>query len=383
MVQQFSNFSDGLTYDDVSLEPNRVDFTRGDIDLSTQLTRNVRLDIPIVSAPMDTVTGHALAIELGKLGGMGFIHRNQSVADQAAEVAATVKAGVRVGAAVGTYETDVERADSLVEAGVTILMIDSAHGHSKFVIDMIAKLKQRHPKVDVIAGNIATSQGAWDLDEAGADGLRVGMGPGAICTTRIISGMGVPQVSALLNVNTEASKTSLPFIADGGINRSGDLTKAIGAGASTIMLGRLLAGTAESIGETVELPADKVPNRFKSILKPNVKTYKFKTYRGMGSLGAMQAGKKLKVGGEFHDKDLKTDKLVAEGVEGLIPLSGSLSDLIATMLEGLKSGMYYTGNRTIADLQQSAKFYINTHASIMESHPHDMLVSNDGGNYTL
>ncbi len=376
-------FSPGLTYDDVSLEPARVDFTRGDIDLSTQLSRNIKLNIPIVSAPMDTVTGHELAIALGKLGGMGFIHRNQSIIDQAAEVAAVAQAGVRVGAAIGTYPADVQRADRLVEAGAIILMIDSAHGHSRFVIDMIRTLKKRHPNIDIIAGNIATTQAAADLDEAGADGLRVGVGPGAICTTRIISGMGVPQISALQNVFVAASKTKLPFIADGGINRSGDLTKAIGVGASTIMLGRLLAGTGESIGEIVELPAEKVPARFKSILKANVKTYKFKTYRGMGSLGAMQAGKKLKAGGEFHDKDLKTDKLVAEGVEGLIPLSGDLQTLIETMLEGLKSGMYYTGNRTIADLQQNARFYINTHAAIMESHPHDMLVSNDGGNYNL
>ncbi len=377
------HFSSGLTYDDVSLEPDRVDFTRGDIDLSTNLSKNVRLEIPIISAPMDTVTGSTMAVELGKLGGIGFIHRNQSIETQAQEVATAASEGVQVGAAIGTYPTDVERADKLIDAGVTILLVDSAHGHSKFVIEMIETLKKRHPKVDVIGGSIATGRAAKDLAKAGADGLRVGVGPGAICTTRIISGMGVPQISALQNVAEFANPSNIPFIADGGINRSGDLAKAIGAGASTVMLGRLLAGTTESIGDIVELPADKVPQRFKSILKPNVKMYKFNTYRGMGSLGAMKAGKKLGAGGEFHDKDYKTDKLVAEGVEGLIPVSGSLQDLVMSMLEGLKSGMYYTGNRTIPELQSNAHFYINTHASILESHPHDMLVTNDGGNYSL
>lgn len=369
-------FLQGITYNDISLAPGRVAFERDDIDLRTQLSRNIELDLPIVASPMDTVTGHRMAIALGQLGGIGFIHRNQAIDSQAEEVAKAAGANVQVGGAVGTYDSDVTRADSLVEAGASVLMVDSAHGHSDFVIGMTRKLKQRYPRLDVISGNIAEAQAAKDLEEAGADGLRVGMGPGAICTTRVISGMGVPQVSALQNVFC----SELPFIADGGINHPGDLTKAL-AFATTVMLGRLLAGTTESPGDVIELTSDKVPARFKSIFEAGQTTRSFKVYRGMGSLGAMAAGKRLNAGGEFHGKDFSTDKLTAEGVEGLVQHTGSLQSVVEKLVEGLKSGMYYTGNRTLAELRANAQFYHNSHASMLESHPHDMIVTKDGGNY--
>jgi IMP dehydrogenase len=376
-------FTPGLTYDDVSLAPGHTNFSRADIQLTTRVSRNVRLEIPFVSAPMDTVTGKELALELGRIGGLGFIHRNQSVEDQTQQVTDVSGEGLQVGAAIGTWPADLERANALVLSGVTALLLDSAHGDTTFMLHAVEKLKKHHPQTDVIAGNIAETGAARRLIEAGADGLRVGMGPGAICTTRIVSGMGVPQITALRNVAKAATRYDIPFIADGGITYSGDLAKAIGAGASTIMFGRLFAGTTESLGELITLRTNQVPDRFKSILNPNVKAYDFKSYRGMGSIGAMNAGKALGDSAEFHDKDYRTDKLVAEGVEGYVPHTGTLKDTVSLLIEGLKSGMYYTGKRSIPKLQRGARFYLNTHASIRESHPHDMLVTNDGGNYQL
>jgi IMP dehydrogenase len=369
-----------LTFDDVLLKPGYAGFLRGDIKLETQLTRNIKLSIPLVSSPMDTVTESKLAIALGKCGGIGIIHRNLTVKDQAREVAKVKAAGQLVGAAVGSSPGYEDRVKALVEAGVDVIVVDSAHGYSQFVIDAVSNIKKQH-KIDVIAGNIATSEGAEALIKAGADGLRVGMGPGAICTTRIVSGMGVPQLTAILDSVEVARAHGIPVIADGGINYSGDITKALAAGASSIMMGRLFAATEEAPGKVVKLAKHQVPDRFKSIVG-GAETYLFKTYRGMGSTGAMEQGKKISSEDEFHGKNFTNKSvLVAEGVEGLVPCTGPLETVCATMLEGVRSGFYYTGAKTIPELWDTAVLRRITNASLHESHPHDLFVTDSGNSY--
>lgn len=369
-----------LTFDDVLLKPGFAGFSRSDIKLSTKLTRNITLDAPLVSSPMDTVTESKLAIALAKFGGIGIIHRNLTIKDQAAEVAKVKKAGFVVGAAVGSSPGYEERVEALVSAGVDVIIIDSAHGFSKFVVEALAHIKKT-TKVDVIAGNIATAEGAEALIKAGADGLRVGMGPGAICTTRLVSGMGVPQLTAIIDTAAAAKKHGIPVIADGGINYFGDITKALAAGASSVMMGRLFAATEESPGEVVEFSRDQVPARFQSIINGDEK-YKFKSYRGMGSIGAMERGKQISSEDEFHGKSYTNKSvLVAEGVEGLVPSSGSLADVAATMLEGVRSGFYYVGATSIPELWDKAVLSIITSASLHESHPHDLFVTNAGNSY--
>ncbi|HZL08274.1 MAG TPA: IMP dehydrogenase [Candidatus Dormibacteraeota bacterium] len=369
-----------LTFDDVLLKPGYAGFSRSDINLGSQLTRNISLKVPLVSAPMDTVTESRLAIALGKAGGIGIIHRNLTIKDQAAEVAKVKKAGQQVGAAVGSSPGYEERVKALVAAGVDVIVVDSAHGFSKFVIDAVKFIKQQH-KVDVIAGNIATAEGAEALIEAGADGLRVGMGPGAICTTRIVSGMGVPQLTAIIESAEVAKQHGVPVIADGGINYFGDITKALAAGASSVMMGRLFAATEESPGEVVEFTKDQVPARFRSIVNGEG-TYKFKAYRGMGSIGAMERGKKISSEDEFHGKSY-TGKtvLVAEGVEGLVPCSGELDTVVKTMMEGIRSGFYYVGAKSIPELWETAVLRRITSASLSESHPHDLFITSAGNSY--
>jgi IMP dehydrogenase len=369
-----------LTFDDVLLKPGYAGFSRGDIDLTTKVTKNITITAPLVSAPMDTVTESELAIALGTFGGLGIIHRNLTIPDQAAEVAKAKAAGVQVGAAVGSSPGYEERVTALIEAGVDVIVVDSAHGYAKFVIDAVEYIKKNHD-VDVIAGNIATAEGAEALIKAGADGLRVGMGPGAICTTRIVSGMGVPQLTAIIETASVAQKYGVPVIADGGINYFGDITKALAAGASCVMMGRLFAATEESPGEMVEFTKDQVPARFRSIIN-SAETYRFKGYRGMGSIGAMERGKAISSEDEFHGKSY-TNKtvLVAEGVEGLVPCSGDLATVASTMLEGIKSGFYYVGATSIAMLWEEAVLQSITTASLTESHPHDLFVTNAGNSY--
>ncbi|PIZ61476.1 guanosine monophosphate reductase [Candidatus Saccharibacteria bacterium CG_4_10_14_0_2_um_filter_52_9] len=370
-----------LTFDDVLLKPGYAGFSRAQIDLTTKLTRNITLKAPLVAAPMDTVTESKLAIALGKFGGIGIIHRNLTIKDQSAEVAKVKKAGVLVGAAVGSSPGYEQRVEALVKAGVDVIVVDSAHGYSKFVIEAVAFIKKHH-KVDVIAGNIATAEGAEALIKAGVDGLRVGMGPGAICTTRIVSGMGVPQLTAILESAAAAKKHGVPVIADGGINYMGDITKALAAGASSVMMGRLFAATEESPGKIVEFTKDQVPRRFQSIINGGAKTYRFKTYRGMGSIGAMERGKKISSEDEFHGKSYTNKSvLVAEGVEGLVPCSGDLETVAGTMMEGVRSGFYYVGATSIPQLWETAVLRRITSASLSESHPHDLFVTNAGNSY--
>lgn len=370
-----------LTFNDVLLLPGFSDFSREEINLETNITSKIKIKIPLVSSPMDTVTESKLAISLGKIGGLGVIHRNLSIENQAYQTKLVKKANIITAAAVGTGKGFEERTKALAQAGVDIILIDSAHGYTKYVLGSIKYIKTNYPKIQIIAGSIATKDAALALIKAGADSLRVGMGPGAICTTRIVSGVGVPQISALFETTKVASKYKIPVIADGGISTSGDMVKALAAGAQTVMMGGFFASTLESPGKKISLPSSEVPARFKSILTPS-KKYLFKEYRGMGSEGAMKKGAKIKLEDEFHGKSYKDRVMVAEGVEGLVPIKGSVEDVVNVALGGIKSGFYYCGAKSISELHKKAVFSQITQASLQESHPHDILLVNAGKSYT-
>jgi IMP dehydrogenase len=476
--------AEGITFDDVLLIPGKSDFVPSQADTRTQLTNNITINIPIVSAAMDTVTESALAIALAQEGGIGIIHKNLSVEAQKREVAkvkrsengvildpVTLSPGepvskalllmneqnvsgipivqgkklvgiltrrdlkflknyevevrtvmvkdklvtgpadttleqakeilqkhkveklllvndkyelaglitmrdidrvqkypfaardqrgrLRVGAAVGVH--DYERIEAMIDADVDIVVVDTAHGHSQNVIDTVKKIKSQY-SIDIIAGNIATAQAAEDLIEAGANAIKVGIGPGAICTTRIISGVGVPQVSAIMDCASAAQKHNIPVIADGGIKQSGDITKAIAAGASSVMIGSLFAGLKESPGQLVIY-----------------KGRQFKEYRGMGSLGAMVKGSADRYG---QSSTTEMGKLVPEGVEGRVPYRGTLGDFVYQLVGGLRAGMGYCGARGIEELRKNSRFVRITAASITESHPHDIQITKEAPNYS-
>lgn len=373
------NFTTALTFDDVLLKPRYSGFARSEITFKTKLTPRVTLATPFISSPMDTVTEHELAIALGKVGGLGIIHRNLTIEAQADEVRKVKAAGLQVGAAVGSSPGFEQRVEALVEAGADVIVVDSAHGYAKYVIDALSYIKKNYD-VDVIAGSVATREGAEALINTGADALRVGMGPGAICSTRIVSGMGVPQLTAVLETSAVAKKHGVAVIADGGINYSGDALKALAAGASAIMMGRLFAATKEAPGQKHYLKPAEVPARFKDILDGSHE-YLFKEYRGMGSIAAMKKGMQISSEDEFHGKSYKNDTLIAEGVEGLVPCSGTVQNFVAQMVGGMTSGMYYVGARNLDELWDTAEFMRITPASLQESHPHDLLVTNPGENY--
>jgi len=378
MIQEFKL---GLSYDDVLLTPGYTDFNRDDVSIATRLTKKITLNTPFVSSPMDTVTNSVFAIALAKEGGIGILHRNMRIQEQAAEVGVVKKAGFIVGAAIGVGEGYQERVAALAEAGVDAVCIDSAHGHTNLMIDAIKHTKTAYPTIEVIAGSVATYEGAKALIEAGADALRVGMGPASICTTRIVSGMGIPQITAILDTARAGKEADVPIIADGGLNYFGDIIKALAAGASSVMSGVLFAATTESAGETAVLTREQVPPQFASILSDNMSSYTFKRYRGMGSVGAMQEGARINAEDEFHGKSYKDKVLVAEGVEGLVPLRGTVKELCDQAIGGIRSGMFYVGAKTIAELQQKAKFIRLTSSSLRESHPHDVIVTNAGESY--
>ncbi len=354
--------SEGLTFDDVLVLPNFTDIKRQEIILSSRLTKNIKLDIPLISSPMDTVTASQMALALGRLGGIGIIHRNLTIEDQLKKIQKVKQENLLVGAAVGLGKDLEERTEALVTAGVDVLVIDSAHGFSKWVIEATKFIHQKYPHVALIAGNIATAAGAKALIEAGADSLRVGMGPGSICTTRVISGMGVPQITAIMEVASITQKYNIPVIADGGIKNSGDIVKAIAAGADTVMLGSLFAGSDEAPGEKV-----------------TVKGKIYKRYRGMGSVAAMKQGGAARYGQEYIQG--KEKKLIAEGVEGLVPYKGKLEDVVSQLTGGLRTGMYYVGAKNIEELKENTRFIKITQASLTESHPHDIVITEPGENY--
>ncbi len=476
-----------LTFDDVLLVPAHSNILPRDVSLDTQLTRNIRLRMPLVSAAMDTVTESRLAIALAQEGGIGIIHKNLSPKAQAAEVARvkrhesgvlkdpitvppsmtvrevvaltrqhrfsglpvlengrvvgivtnrdlrfessldqpvknimtprdrliTVKEGastdeakalmhkhrlervlvvnddfelrglvtvkdilksteypnackdahgsLRVGAAIGVGPGTEERAALLVEAGVDVLVVDTAHGHSQGVLDRVKWVKQNFPKVEVIGGNIATAKAALALVDQGADGVKVGIGPGSICTTRIVAGVGVPQITAIDNVATALAGTGVPMIADGGIRYSGDISKAIAAGANVVMLGGLFAGTEEAPGETVLYQGRS-----------------YKSYRGMGSLGAMKDGAADRY---FQESDANVEKLVPEGIEGRVPYKGPVVAVIHQLMGGLRASMGYVGTATIDEMRTRSEFVEITSAGIRESHVHDVQITKEAPNY--
>ena len=373
-------FPQGLTFNDVLLLPNYSDFSRSNIDLSANLTKKIKLKIPFVSAPMDTVTEAMLALALAKIGGIGIIHRNLTITKQAEEVSKIKSKKLLVGAAIGASRGYEKRLRALANAKVDVIVLDSAHGYTKFLIKALKEIKKQYPKLQIIAGNIATYEAARALIKAGADGLRVGMGPGAICTTRVISGMGVPQITAITETALAARKNGVPIIADGGIVNSGDMVKALAAGADSMMMGGFFASAIESPGKKIKLSANQIPHRFKSILNHG-KSFVFKEYRGIGSEGAMEKGVKVKSEDEFHGKDYRDRILIAEGVEGLVPIKGTVTELVETAIGGIKSGFYYCGAKNIYDLHKKARFIRTSHASLAESHPHDILVTNPGKSY--
>ncbi len=379
---QTPNFPVTLTFDDVLLLPGYSDFSRQDIEISSQLTRSIRLQTPLVSSPMDTVTESELAIALAELGGIGFIHRNLTVDAQVVEVKKVLAKNLLVGAAIGASKGFEERAEALVAAGVSVILVDSAHGYATSIIETTKFLKRTYKDLQVIAGNVATYDGAKALIESGADSIRVGMGPSAICTTRIVSGMGVPQLTAIIETVRAGREAGVPIIADGGIKYSGDMVKALAAGAGTVMMGSFFASAVEAPGEKVELTPEQIPNQFKHLLKKKQSTYMFKSYRGMGSIGAMEHGAKIKSEDEFHGKSYYKDKvLVAEGVEGLVPVKGTVKEIVEQAIGGIKSGMYYLGVKTVEQLAKEAQFVQITQASLTESHPHDLVITNAGKNY--
>lgn len=340
-----------LTYDDVLLLPNYSEVLPYQTDVQAYLCEGVTLDIPIFSAPMDTVTEASMLIALGKLGGCGILHKNFTIQDQIDQLEAALSANVKAGAAVGVGPDFLNRVNALAELNPAFLCIDSAHGHSKNVIDGVRYIKDNYPEIPLIAGNVATYEGAKALFCAGADIVKVGMGPGSICTTRIMSGMGVPQLTAVMEGARAARECNKHIIADGGIRTSGDIVKALAAGASSVMLGSLLAGTDASSGELLEIDGNL-----------------YKSYRGMGSVKAMERGSATRYG-QVAGVAQKV-ALVPEGVEGLVAYRGELEEHIHQLLGGIRAGLAYLGAANIPELQKTAKFIRITSAGMAESLPH-------------
>ena len=354
---------DALTFDDVLLLPNYTDIKRQDVDLTCTLHPKIVLTLPVISSPMDTVTEKAMAIAIATAGGLGIIHRNLSVELQVAMVSDVKNApgSLLVGAAVGVGADFEKRVSALVKAHIDMIVVDSSHGHSKFVADAVKFIRKTYPDVVVMAGNIATYDGARALIAAGAHVLRVGMGPGSICTTRIITGMGVPQLSAVAAVVRATEGTDVTVVADGGIKQIGDMAKALAFGAQAVMLGSLLARFDESPGEKTEI---------------NGKFYK--SYRGMGSVAAMKKGGAERYG---QSRDTSEKKLIAEGVEGVMEYKGAVMNFLDQIAGSLWSSFYYLGAKTIDQFFETSRCIKISNAGLRESHPHDITMTNVGGNY--
>lgn len=369
---------EGLTFDDLLLLPNESTFPREAADLATVLHPKIRLKLPILSSPMDTVTESGMAIAMAQAGGLGVIHRNLAVEKQRAMVehvkqskvtdkekaSLDAKGRYLVAAAIGAGADMEERVQALVDAGADMIVVDSGHGHSTYIMDCVRHIKKKHgTRVVVMAGNVATYEGAKAMIKAGADVLRVGVGPGSICTTRVVTGMGVPQVTALMEAARACKGTKVTFVADGGIKLMGDMAKALATGASAVMLGSMLAGHEQAPGEKV-----------------NVNGTEYKQYRGMGSIGAMQKG-----GAERYGQKAQTPakKLVAEGVEGLVPYKGDVHDFLYQAGGSLRSSFYYLGSKTMKEFHAKARFVRITAAGMRESHPHTIAVVDGGGNYKV
>ena len=368
----------GLTFDDVLLIPAESHVLPNEVDLSTQLADNIKLNIPLISAGMDTVTEGAMAIAMALQGGLGVVHKNMSIQAQASEVANVksvvvpsnaTKAAVDdqnrllCAAAVGVTSDTFERAEALLEAGTDAIVIDTAHGHSAGVLRKIKEFREHFPKQTLIAGNVATGDATRALFDAGVDVVKVGIGPGSICTTRIVAGVGVPQITAIYDSATAAREYGKPIIADGGIKYSGDVVKALAAGGNAVMLGSMLSGTTEAPGD---------------IFEDNGK--KYKRYRGMGSVGAM-AQAHGSSDRYFQGGVNEANKLVPEGIEARVEYKGDVSDVVFQIDGGLRSGMGYCGAANIPELIEKAQFVQITNAGLRESHPHDVQMTKEAPNY--
>ena len=366
--------STALTFDDVLLVPAYSEVLPREVSTKARFTRNISLNIPIVSAAMDTVSEKAMAIMLARKGGISVVHKNMGIEAQARQIREVkeypaegnkipcldAEGRLRVAAGVGITADVLDRVTALVEAGVDAIVLDSAHGDSHGVVEALRKIKAVYPELDTIVGNIATAEAAVRLIEAGADSLKVGIGPGSICTTRIIAGVGVPQISAIYDVAKAAEGSGVPVIADGGLRYSGDIVKALAAGGDSVMIGSMFAGTDEAPGEIFEENGRK-----------------FKSYRGMGSVDAMKAGSRDRY---FQDGEDSTKKLVPEGVVARVPYKGSVGDIIYQLVGGIRSGMGYCGAADI-DALHTARFVRITANGLVENHPHDITITGNTPNY--
>ena len=346
------NIKDSFTFDDVTLVPKYSSILPSEAVTSTKISHNLNLQIPLMSSAMDTVTESKMAIALSKSGGIGVIHRNLSIQKQIREVKKVKKNNFPIGAAIGVNPKDIEKVYKLLEAKVNLIVIDTAHGHTQKVLSMIKKIKKKFKKSTLCAGNIATGKAAKFLADAGVDIVKVGIGPGSICTTRLVTGIGVPQLSAILEIKKALKNYKTSIISDGGIKFSGDIAKAIAAGADAVMIGSLFSGTIESPGKTF---------KYKGKL--------YKNFRGMGSVGAMSVGSADRY---YQEKFKNTSKYVPEGVEGIVKFKGSVNKIIYNLIGGLKSSMGYLGAKTIKDLQKKGEFIKISKAGFYESMVHNV-----------
>ena len=369
----------GITFDDVLLIPAESHVLPNEVDLSTQLAPNLKLNIPLISAGMDTVTEGKMAAAMAKMGGLGVIHKNLSIKAQADEVrlaknteitpedkhaAVDANGKLLVAAAVGVTSDTFERAEALFEAGADAIVIDTAHGHSAGVLRKIKEIRDPFPEKTLIAGNVATAEGTRALFEAGVDVVKVGIGPGSICTTRVVAGVGVPQLTAVYDAANVAREFGKPIIADGGIKYSGDVVKALAAGGNAVMLGSMLSGTEEAPGDVQQGSDGRL----------------VKSYRGMGSVGAMaqQHGSSDRY---FQGGVNEANKLVPEGIEAVVSYKGTVRNVVYQILGGLRSGMGYCGAENIQKLIDTAQFVRISNAGLRESHPHDVMMSKPAPNY--
>ena len=353
---------EALTFDDVTLAPKYSDILPSEVDTSIILSKFLKLKIPLLTSAMDTITESKMAIAIAKAGGIGIIHRNLNIKKQVQEIKKVKKQNLLVGAAVGAGSNELARAKAILKEGINMIVVDTAHGHTKKVSEMIKFIKkEKNSKTALCAGNIATAEAARYLDKLGVDIIKVGIGPGSICTTRLVAGIGVPQLTAILNVRNAIKKSKVKIISDGGIKYSGDLAKAFAAGADAVMIGSLFAGTDETPGK---------------LIKKNGKL--FKSFRGMGSVGAMNKGSADRY---FQSKQKDNSKYVPEGVEGLAKYKGKVSKVIFKLVGGLRSSMGYLGSKQIKYLRKKPQFIKITKAGFYESMVHNVDIVKDENRY--
>ncbi len=353
---------EALTFDDVTLAPKYSDILPSEVDTSIILSKFLKLKIPLLTSAMDTITESKMAIAIAKAGGIGIIHRNLNIKKQVEEIKKVKKQKLLVGAAVGAGSNELARAKAILKEGINMIVVDTAHGHTKKVSEMIKFIKkEKNSKTALCAGNIATAEAARYLDKLGVDIIKVGIGPGSICTTRLVAGIGVPQLTAILNVRNALKKSKVKIISDGGIKYSGDLAKAFAAGADAVMIGSLFAGTDETPGK---------------LIKKNGKL--FKSFRGMGSVGAMNKGSADRY---FQSKQKDNSKYVPEGVEGLAKYKGKVDKVIFKLVGGLRSSMGYLGSKQIKYLRKKPQFIKITKAGFYESMVHNVDIVKDENRY--